>query len=106
NTGNEGNKLPNSRIYNYEEEIPLGQITFTIGPPFGIDSYFLVTSDEAINNFQAFNSEGVVSNKGTRGGFGLDNLLNSVGTGSRGVAQNTTPLNWSVQKLLIRSKEK
>jgi len=105
NTGNEGNKLPN-KSYDYEEEIPLGQISFTISPPFGVDSYFMVTSDEAINNFQAFNSEGVVTVNNTRGGGALDNLLNTVGSGSRGINQNTTPLNWSVQKLLIKSSEK
>lgn len=105
NTGNEGNKLPN-KTYDYEEEIPLGQITFSISPPFGVDSYFLVTSDEAINNFQAFNSDGVVTVNNTRGGSDLDKLLNTVGCGSRGITQNATPLNWSVQKLLIKSKEK
>ena len=105
NTGNEGNKLPGNS-YENEEEIPLGKISFTISAPFGVDSYFLVTSDEAVNNFQAFNNEGVVTPNNTRGGSDLDKLLNTVGSGSRGISQNTTPLNWSVQKLLIKSKEK
>ncbi len=104
NTGNEGNKLP-TKLYDYEEEIPLGQVSFTITPPFGIDSYFMISSEEPINNFQAFNSEGVVRTA-ARGGNGLDNLINNVGMGSRGVANNTVPVTWSLQRLSIRSTPK
>ena len=104
NTGNEGNKLPN-KSYNNETELPLGNITFTITEPYGVDSYFMITSDEAINNFQAFNSEGVVNVTASRGGTSLDQLINGVGSGTRGISQ-TTPLSWSVQKLYIKSKPK
>ncbi len=101
NTGNEGNKLP-AKNYQFENEISLGQISFTIGKPFGVDSYFLITSDEAINNFQAFNSEGVIT-RGGGSGSPLENLLNDVGTASRGIIPNTTPVNWSFQRLSINS---
>jgi hypothetical protein len=102
NTGNEGNKLP-TKLYDYEEEIAIQQVSFTIAPPFGIDSYFMISTEEPINNFQAFNSEGVIGISAARGGSGLDNLLNNVGMGSRGVSNNTSPVTWSLQKLSIKS---
>jgi hypothetical protein len=105
NTGNEGNKLPN-KSYEFEEEISLGQVSFTISEPFGVDSYFLITSDEAINNFQAFNSDGVITRGPSGNGSALENLINVVGTGTRGISNNTTPVNWSFQRIAITSKPK
>ncbi|MEI6765095.1 MAG: caspase family protein [Bacteroidota bacterium] len=105
NTGNEGNKLP-TKVYDYESEIPLGNINFTIGKPYGIDSYFMIATDDPINNFQAFNCEGVVTREGTRGGGALDNLINDVGTGARGITPNATPATWTLQKFSLKSKEK
>lgn len=102
NTGNEGNKLP-AKNYELQNEISLGQVTFTISEPFGVDSYFLITSDEAINNFQAFNSEGVVT-RGGGDGSPLENLINEVGVATRGITPNTTPANWSFQRIAITSK--
>jgi hypothetical protein len=102
NTGNEGNKLP-AKNYEFANEISLGNVTFTITEPFGVDSYFLVTSDEAVNNFQAFNSEGVIT-RGAPGSSDLETLLNSVGTASRGVQTTATPVNWSFQRIAITSK--
>jgi hypothetical protein len=102
NTGNEGNKIP-TKLYDYEEEIALGQVSFSITPPFGIDSYFMISSEEPINNFQAFNNEGVVSYSASRGGGGLDNLLNGVGMASRSITANTVPVTWSLQRLSIKS---
>jgi hypothetical protein len=104
NTGNEGNKLPN-KVYEFEEEISLGNVSFTISEPFGVDSYFLITSDEAINNFQAFNSDGVVT-RGGGSGSPLENLINDVGVGSRGISNNATPANWGFQRIAITSKRK
>jgi hypothetical protein len=101
NTGNEGNKLP-TKLYEYEEEIALGDASFTIFPPFGIDSYFMISSEEPINNFQAFNNSGVV-NWRSRGGGSLDNLLNGVGMASRSISANTVPVTWSMQRLSIKS---
>lgn len=105
NTGNEGNKLP-TKLYEYEEEIALGQVSFTITPPFGIDSYFMISSEEPINNFQAFNNDGVISPTASRGGPGLDNLINGVGAGARGISSNAVPLTWSMQRLSIKSTDK
>jgi hypothetical protein len=104
NTGNEGNKLP-IKNYEFENEISLGQVTFTISAPFGVDSYFLITSDEAINNFQAFNSDGVVT-RGGGSGSPLENLINDVGTATRGISPNITPANWSFQRIAITSQAK
>lgn len=104
NTGNEGNKLP-IKSYEFESEISLGQVTFTISAPYGVDSYFLITSDEAINNFQAFNSDGVIT-RGGGNGSPLENLINDVGTATRGITPNTTPANWSFQRIAITSQAK
>lgn len=102
NTGNEGNKLP-AKNYELQNEISLGQVTFTISEPYGVDSYFLITSDEAINNFQAFNSEGVVT-RGAGMGSPLENLINDVGYATRGITPNATPANWSFQRIAITSQ--
>ncbi len=104
NTGNEGNKLPN-KAYEFETEIALGNVSFSISEPFGVDSYFLITSDEAINNFQAFNSDGVVT-RGGGNGSPLENLINDVGVGTRGISNNPTPANWGFQRIAITSKKK
>jgi hypothetical protein len=102
NNGNEGNKLPN-KTYDFENEISLGNVSFTISEPYGVDSYFMITSEEAINNFQAFNSEGVVT-RGVAGSNQLESLLNGVGAATRGISNNAVPVTWSFQRIAITSK--
>lgn len=82
------------------EELEL--MEFAIGKPYGVDSYFLLTSLEAIDpmvlDFQG------VRREVTRGQMsGLGSLLYSIGSRSRGV--RSVPSDWSIKRMTILSKE-
>ncbi|MEE8586385.1 MAG: caspase family protein [Acidobacteriota bacterium] len=86
----------------YPEEIPLGsQPLFASGPPFGLDTYILLSSREAIPNPGVVEAEGVR----TRGqaSQGLQELLSCWGTVLRGTRLLTTPASWSIQRLTFES---
>jgi hypothetical protein len=103
----EGNHLP---ILSYgqdqwpvEIELLPRQAAFTIAPPFGLDTYILLATDDRIADLSAFNFEGVLRG-GTRGiGNPLEDLLRNVNaSNSRGLSRPVSA-NWSVQYLQIRS---
>jgi hypothetical protein len=73
----------------------------TIGPPFGIDTYYLLASEEPLPWPEALEFEGVLhDSRGASNALGL--LIDRVGRANRGPAP-TVPLNWSVARLLLRS---
>ena len=76
--------------------------TFTIGSPFGIDTYILLTTADQIADLSAFNFSGVLQS--TRGGpkSPLAQLLGNASANTRGV-NPSVPVNWSVQYMPIRS---
>ena len=80
------------------DEIVLGQ-PFRISPPFGNDTYFLLSSEEAIGDPTVLNGEGVRT-RGAGGGDPLSSLLGSVGT--RGVSA-AVPAHWSIEHFTLRS---
>ncbi len=89
------------------EVIPLGsKELFDITSPFGMDIYFLLTTDEAITNPDVLDFEGV------RGGTGkvqfkspLERLLYEWGSPFRtGGDKGNIPVNWSIERLSILSK--
>ena len=84
----------------YPAEIALGDAQlFTISAPFGVDTYILLTTDEAIST-DALAWEGVR----TRGAgvSALTTLLSNTGAATRG-PQPTTPAHWSIERLTIKS---
>jgi hypothetical protein len=83
-------------------EIPLGA-PFKISPPFGNDTYFLLTSDEAIGDPSVLSSDGVRTRGASRGGDPLSSLLRNVGARTRGVSP-AVPARWSVERLTLRSR--
>jgi hypothetical protein len=87
---------------NYPTMIPLAS-GFGVGKPYGIDTYFLLTSRTAISDTSVLESAGVR----TRGGSDhpLELLLKSVGSATRGTAV-PVPADWSIQRITIRSVEK
>ncbi|MGH9773507.1 MAG: caspase family protein [Candidatus Acidiferrales bacterium] len=102
----EGNYLPERRP---DGSSPPSQIdltseeeTITIGSPFGIDTYILLTTDDQISDLSAFSFSGVL--RGTRGGLStpLTQLLGNASANTRGI-NPTVPVNWSVQFMPIRS---
>ncbi len=111
--GNEGNLQPYTMVNEkpkFEPTIALpggDAYDFSIGKPFGVDSYFLLTTQEAIDP-AVFNAEGVRTRGGTRGGASdpLNELLSGVNTGTRGAKRPETPGTWSVEAQTIRSVAK
>jgi hypothetical protein len=76
--------------------------TFTIGSPFGVDTYILLTTADQIADLSAFNFSGVLQL--TRGGpkSPLAQLLGNASANTRGV-NPAVPVNWSVQYMPIHS---
>lgn len=108
--GNEGNQLPYTMVgdqpkFNPEIALPGGNYDFEISSPFGVDSYFLLTTQDAIDP-SVFTAEGVRTRAGTRGSQAPDALtemLNDVNTGTRAAKRPATPGTWSVELHTIRS---
>ena len=105
NRGNEGNRLPYAQTGdkpNFQPLIPLTgdspTADFGISAPFGVDTYFLLTSDNAIDNPEVFNFEGVRTETGTRGASDpLTDLLSSTSSMTRGISLRAIPALWSIE---------
>jgi hypothetical protein len=114
NRGNENNRLPYTQVGdkpNFQPLIPLSgdspSADFGIDAPFGVDTYFLLTSDNAIDNPEVFNFEGVRTETGTRGASDpLTDLLSSTSSMTRGVNLRAIPALWSIETLTHRSVAK
>ena len=102
----EGNFLPERGpgAAAWPAEIDLSGKTgeFTIGSPFGVDTYILLTTADQIADLSAFSFSGVL--QGTRGGpqSPLARLLGNASANTRG-PNPSVPVNWSVQYMPIRS---
>ncbi len=83
-------------------EIPIST-TLTIGAPFGVDSYMLLTTATALGNPDVLNFSGPGGSRGAGGGA-LETLLGGLGE-SRGV-RIPTPSDWSIQRTFIHSVPK
>ena len=109
--GNEGNRLPYAQVgekSDFQPLIPLSGVSpdadIAIGSPFGVDTYFLLTSDNAIDNPEVFNFEGVRTEAGTRGTSDpLTDLLSSASSMTRGAGARPVPAMWSIETLTFRS---
>ncbi len=106
--GNEGNQQPYTMVNEQAKFDPLIELpgaAFAISEPFGVDSYFMLTTQEAIDP-SVFTSEGVRTRGGSRGGAPADPLsqmLSDVSTGTRGAKAAATPGTWSIELQTIRS---
>lgn len=103
-SANVENRVPFERAPSgrWPTSIPLGpQSQFGVGAPFGVDSFLLLSSDEIIEPW-AFEWSGVRS--ATRGAAagGLSSLLGGTGNRTRGTTTQA-PLNWSLDRIVIRS---
>jgi hypothetical protein len=94
--GNEGNQQPYAMVNEHPKFEPLlalpgDKYDFSIAAPFGVDSYFLLTTQEAIDP-SVFIAQGVRT-KGARGGAAnaLSQMLLDVNTGARAANRAETP---------------
>ncbi len=105
--GNLGNEFPRTKNSAGQYELP-EEIDVTakasdiiVAKPYGIDTYFLLTSVQPIDNPEAvFNFDGVRTR--ASGGAGLSRLLSERATGARSAA-SAVPTNWSIDSVAFRS---
>jgi hypothetical protein len=82
-------------------EIPLGITgTFDVGPPYGVDTYFLLTTDEPLQNPWILEWDGVRAPPQPKSM--LDELLLLTASGSR-ARLRATPSNWSIERVVYES---
>lgn len=80
-------------------DIALGPTaTFDIAPPYGVDTYFLLTTDEPLPNPRILEWEGVRASPRTA----LETLLLLTGTGSR-ARRPPTPSTWSIERVFFEA---
>ena len=84
------------------KEIPL-PITVSVVPPFGVDTYYLLTSREQIPDPYVLEWSGVRRRGLTRGAASpLQSLLARVGTRTRGF-QPDPPTDWDIEHISVKS---
>jgi hypothetical protein len=110
--GSEGNRQPYAQSGEQPKFEPLialpgSDFDFSIAEPFGVDSYFLLTTQDPIDP-AALTSEGVRTKGGTRGAPAdpLSEMLSELNTGTRAAKRPQTPGSWSIESLTIRSVAK
>ncbi|HEX2835298.1 MAG TPA: caspase family protein [Thermoanaerobaculia bacterium] len=81
-------------------EIVIGPVD--IKPPYGLDTYFLISSDESIPNPGVLQWSGIRT-RGPRGQTGLEELFSVTGGGTRAAAAVETPPIWSIERTHLRS---
>ena len=72
-----------------------------MAPPFGLDTYILLASEERIPDPYILEFQGVIS-RGKGSDTPLAKLLQGIGTASRAPAA-AVPLNWSIDRIYLRS---
>jgi hypothetical protein len=89
----------------FKKEIQLwDRALFKIGKPFGMDTYFLLTTEEPITHPEVLDFEGVRGELPPGEGYTpLERLLYGLGSGYRG-GISATYINWSIQRLPILCK--
>ena len=73
----------------------------SMAPPFGLDTYILLTSEERIPDPYILEFEGVLT-RGKGSDTPLAKLLQGIGTASR-APRSEVPLNWSIDRIYLRS---
>lgn len=109
--------FPPRRLKNSENHFPaldkfqkeiclIDKKLFKIGKPFGIDTYFLLTTEEVISNPEVFDFKGVRRYPPTENRYTyLEQLLYRLGSNYRG-GPPPTYTNWSIEKLSLLSVPK
>lgn len=100
--GNVENRIPKNPSSPQPVEIlgPPGMVK--MAPPFGVDTYILITTDDetGLSEPKVLEFAGAVQRKGAQNPF--ESLIDDLRTGSRG-AVSDVPLNWSIERIFLRS---
>jgi hypothetical protein len=103
-SGSVENRLPLSSspsvtVPDPPREIPLGHTNFRVSAPYGVDTYFLLTTDEPLPDTEIFRWQGV---RAGRPLSPLEQLIASTGISTRG-PRIVTPVGWSIERVVCES---
>jgi len=95
------NQFPNDADNGRQFFLP-GAPVLRIGPPYGVDTLVLLSTEQPLADPYVLNFEGVAS-RGTRGvASPLEKLLNQTSGGTRGFS-GEVPTNWSIGLMTVHS---
>jgi hypothetical protein len=98
------NQFPNDADNGRQFILP-GAPVLRIGPPYGVDTLILLSTEQPLADPYVLNFEGVAS-RGTRGvASPLERLLNQTSGGTRGM-QEAVPTNWGIGLMTVHSAPK
>ena len=98
------NQFPNDADNGRQFFLP-GAPILRIGPPYGVDTLILLSTEQPLADPYVLNFEGVAS-RGTRGvASPLEKLLNQTSGGTRGFS-GEVPTNWSIGLITVHSVPK
>jgi hypothetical protein len=97
--GNSGNQFPNESDVGKQFLLP-GAPTLRIGPPFGVDTFILLSTAQPLSDPFVLNFEGVSRSRGAQSP--LEQLLSNTSSGTRGDPGHV-PTTWGVGLTTIRS---
>ncbi len=98
------NQFPNDADSGRQFVLP-GAPVLRIGPPYGVDTLILLSTEQPLADPFVLNFEGVAS-RGTRGvASPLEKLLNQTSGGTRGFA-GEVPTNWGIGLMTVHSAPK
>ncbi len=98
---NTNNQFPNESDVASRFVLP-GAPTLVIGPPFGVDTFILLSTAQPLSDPYILNFEGVAKTRGGGPQSPLDQLLSNTSSGTRG-SPGQVPTNWSIGLTTIRS---
>jgi len=86
-------------------EIPLAATrSFVVGEPYGLDTYFLLTTDEPLPSLASLEWSGLRDTRAAATRNPLEELLAQTLAGTRAsVEPILTPANWSIEKVIFES---
>jgi Caspase domain len=97
--GNSGNQFPNESDVGSQFVLP-GAPTLRIGPPFGVDTFILLSTAQPLSDPFVLNFEGVSRSRGAESP--LEQLLSNTSSATRGDPGHV-PTNWGVGLTTIHS---
>ena len=98
--GSVENRFPIAHDEASPHGIPIGSVTATA--PYGLDTYVLLSTAEAIPNPSVLEWSGVRM-RGPRGETALEEVLSRTGGAGRSATPVLTPAHWSIDRVFIQS---
>ena len=81
-------------------EVPIGSVT--VKPPYGLDTYVLLSTDESLPNPSILQWSGVRT-RGPKGATSLEELLSRTGGSIRAMEACPTSAHWSIDRITMQS---